>query len=229
MNLLALDTSTDACTSALSWQGQVLSRHRISPRRHADTILDDIRDLLAEVGASPTQLDGIAVGKGPGSFTGVRIAAGVAQGLAFAADLPVAPVSSLRIMAAGLAGASQGRPVAVAVDARLGEVYCGFYRATPADPASILAPDRLMKPNDVQPPETADAWFGAGSGFTVFGEELARSCPCAQVQTLCYPNALDLVALGELVLRGGQGVAAADAVPAYLREKVALTAAERHS
>ncbi len=229
MNILALDTSTEACTSALSWCGDVLGRHHISPRQHAKLILGDIRSLLAEAGVSLNQLDGIAMGKGPGSFTGVRIAAGVAQGLAFAADLPVAPVSSLRAMAAGAAGLSRGRPVAVIIDARLGEAYCGFYQSTASDPAAVLIPDRLAKPRDIQWPDTIADWLGVGSGFSVFGDELKHLCPCIEVLPRRHPNAVDLLALGESALNAGQGVAAADALPAYLRDKVAFTISERNS
>ncbi len=129
MKLLAIDTSTDACSAALWLNGEVRQRYQVAPREHGQLILPMIESLLAEAGLALTQLDTLAFGRGPGGFTGVRIANSVIQGLAFGADLPVVPISSLAALAQG-AYTEMGTPqILAAIDARIGEVYWGAYRA----------------------------------------------------------------------------------------------------
>ena len=123
MKLLALDTATEACSAAVLADGEVLERYELAPRRHAALILPMIESVLAEAGLEISQLDAIAVGRGPGAFTGVRIAIGIAQGIAFAADLPVALVSTLAALALGTARDTGATRIAAALDARMGEIY----------------------------------------------------------------------------------------------------------
>ena len=124
MKILALDTSTEACSAALLIDTEIHQRYEVAPREHGALILPMIETLLSEAGCAPTQLDALAFGRGPGAFVGVRIATGVAQGIAFAADLPVIPVSSLAAMAQSVEHGN----VYSAIDARMNEVYWGAYR-----------------------------------------------------------------------------------------------------
>src|SRR5688572_20199128 len=125
MKLLALETATDACSAALWIDGAILGRYRLAPREHARLILPMCEELLAEAGIELAQLDGIGVGRGPGSFTGVRIACSAAQGLAYALDIPVSPVSTLAALAQGTMEEWDARCVLSALDARMGEIYFG--------------------------------------------------------------------------------------------------------
>ena len=127
MKILALDTATEACSAALLIDGEIRERFEIAPRAHARLLLPMLEDLLAEAGLKPAQLDAIAFGRGPGSFTGLRIAASVAQGIAFAADLPVLPVSTLAALAWPALRAARADQVFAAIDARMGEIYCAGF------------------------------------------------------------------------------------------------------
>src|SRR6185503_4238342 len=129
MNLLAIDTATENCSAALLCGGQLLERSELAPRRHAELILPMIDSLLAEAGLSRRSLDGIAVGRGPGAFTGVRLAISVAQGMALGLDVPVVPVSSLAALA--LDAPDNGAAILACIDARMGEVYTGTFRRMP--------------------------------------------------------------------------------------------------
>ncbi|MGB5065729.1 MAG: tRNA (adenosine(37)-N6)-threonylcarbamoyltransferase complex dimerization subunit type 1 TsaB, partial [Candidatus Competibacter sp.] len=145
MKLLALDTATDACSAAVWVDGVVHERYELAPRRHAALILPMIEAVLAEAGLRPAQLDAVAFGRGPGAFTGVRIAVGIAQGIAFAADLPVVPVSTLAALALGVGRETGHARLAVALDARMSEVYWGTYVVT-ADDAELLGEERVCAP-----------------------------------------------------------------------------------
>ena len=138
--LLAIETSTPACSAALSIDGVVIERYALAPRQHAVLILPMIESLLLEAGISVAQLDALAFGRGPGSFTGVRIAASVIQGIAFAADLPVLPVSTLATLALGGMRITDKTQVMAALDARKSEIYWGCYTAA-EDGAVVLHED----------------------------------------------------------------------------------------
>jgi len=155
MKLLALDTATDACSAAVWVDGVVHERYELAPRRHAALILPMIEAVLAEVGLRPAQLDAVAFGRGPGAFTGVRIAVGIAQGIAFAADLPVVPVSTLAAVALGVGRETGYARLAVALDARMSEVYWGTYAVT-ADDAELLGEERVCAPAAVTAPAGDD-------------------------------------------------------------------------
>ncbi|MFZ4702392.1 MAG: tRNA (adenosine(37)-N6)-threonylcarbamoyltransferase complex dimerization subunit type 1 TsaB, partial [Candidatus Methylumidiphilus sp.] len=128
MKLLSLETSTEACSAALYLDGEITERYQLAPQQHNKLILPMIQSLLAEADLKLHQLDALAFGRGPGSFTGVRIAAGIVQGLAFGADLPVAPVSTLAAMAQEVFAESDSQYALPCIDARMGEVYWGVYR-----------------------------------------------------------------------------------------------------
>lgn len=220
MKLLALETATEACSAAVWVDGAVLERYEWAPRRHATLILPMIESVLAEAGSSVIQLDAIAVGRGPGAFTGVRIAVGIAQGIAFAADLPVAPVSTLAALALGAARATGHTRVATALDARMGEVYWGVYAIAGAD-AEPLGEERCCAPEAVIAPP--GEWFGAGSGWAAHADTLARCLAANGWQGDCYPRAGDVARLAAVPSRRGEWVAAEQALPVYLRDRVAAS------
>ena len=249
MNLLALDTATEACSAALLHDGRVAAREEIAPRRHGELILPMIDELLAAAGLRPARLDAIAFGRGPGAFTGVRIAAGVAQGLAYAADLPVIPVSSLAALAQAavpqLAApeaaspqsisppvASADRPPAsppaanadatilAAMDARLGEVYCCQYRIA-ADLVRPLGAETVVKPDQVAP-DTARPIFGIGSGWDAYAQILQTQCrpQYRGHRPQAYPSAAHILPLALPEYQAGNLRPPQEAVPVYLRNRV---------
>lgn len=217
MKLLALDTSTEACTVAVSIDGRALERFSVGGN-HSEQILPMVQELLAEAGASLRALDAIVFGRGPGSFTGLRIAAGVTQGLAFGADRPVVPVSSLAVLAQG----QSADRVLAAFDARMQQVYWGAYERGPGGLVELKGEESVLAPADVPKPETAD-WLGAGSGWDRYHQALlARVADAVTAwRPNCYPHAADLARLGEAAVRAGHTVAPDQAAPIYIRDDVA--------
>lgn len=179
--------------------------------------------LLGEAGIRLAQCDGIAFGMGPGSFTGVRIACGVTQGLALGANLPVAGVCTLEALAE-VSGRSR---VIAALDARMGEIYHAAYEKDGEGWAALSAPS-LCKPGDA-PPLPGNDWFGAGSGFAAHGVALQQRY-AGQLQAVdgtAIPQAAAIAVLGAAQFASGRGADAAQALPLYLRDKVALKTSER--
>lgn len=216
--LLALDTATEACSVALLHDGKVLSHYEVIPRLHAQKLLPMIRDLLAEAGISLSAVDAIAFGRGPGAFTGVRIAIGVVQGLAFALERPVLPVSNLALLAQRAYREHGAVQVAAAIDARMDEVYWGCYRET-AGEMRLAGAEAVLPPEQVRLPGDASGdWFGAGTGWG-YAERIAVAVS-GQDATL-LPHALDLLTLAQFAWQRGEGIAADLAQPVYLRDKVA--------
>ncbi len=223
MRVLALDTSTEYCSVALWQDGVIVERCELAGQKHSEMLIAMIDALLKDTGVKLNQCDGIAFGKGPGSFTGVRIACGAAQGLAFGANLPVAGMCTLQ----ALAEASGKSRVIAALDARMGEIYHAAYQkqnnvwATESEPC-------LCKPQDA-PPVSGKDWFGVGSGFAMYGEALnARYAgQLIGVNGAAVPQALTIAILGAAQFALGHGVDAAEALPLYLRDKVALKTSER--
>ncbi|WP_295477167.1 tRNA (adenosine(37)-N6)-threonylcarbamoyltransferase complex dimerization subunit type 1 TsaB [uncultured Pseudomonas sp.] len=216
--LLALDTATEACSVALLHDGKVLSHYEVAPRLHAQKLLPMIQDLLAQAQLPRSALDAIAFGRGPGAFTGVRIAIGVVQGLAFALDRPVLPVSNLAALAQRALREQGASQVAAAIDARMDEVYWGCYRASEgemrlAGQEAVLPPEQVALPIDAAGP-----WFGAGTGWG-YAPRLPVSLSGCDASML--PDAQDLLALATFAWHRGEAVAADDAQPVYLRDKVA--------
>ncbi len=222
MKLLAIDTSTEACSAALLISGEVRERHEIAPREHARLILPMLESLLAEAGLKLSQLDALAFGCGPGGFTGVRIATGVIQGLAFGADLPVAPVSSLAALAQGTYRETGAQQILSAIDARISEVYWGAYRAGDAGHVTLEGDETVCAPQHVPLPVGAD-WFGAGSGWAAY--ETALQTRLGGAAYTCdgqrYPRAYDVALLGAGIYQRGLAVSAEQVLPVYLRDEVA--------
>ena len=187
-----------------------------------------VRDLLAEADADLRSLDAVAFGRGPGSFTGVRIATGVAQGLGFAADLPLVAVSSLRALAQGVARTADVPRVLSAFDARMDEVYWGAFARQSGGLMELLGEERVCTPSTVPRPGGPGQWLGAGEGWAVHDVALrARMGPqLSGVVADCYPSALDVLALGADALSQGLACAAVEARPVYLRDQVTRTQAQ---
>lgn len=222
MKLLALDTATEACSAALYIDGAVEARHELAPRGHAQLILPMIDALLGAAGLSPAALDAVAFGRGPGAFTGLRIAAGVAQGIAFGADRPVVPVSSLAALAQGMYRERGARHVLAAVDARIGEVYFAAYEAGADGLVTLRGGECVAPPAAVPLPEGGD-WHGAGTGWEAYAEALQARLRghVAAVEARRHPHAHDVALLAAAAYGRGEVVAAELAVPVYLRDEVA--------
>jgi tRNA threonylcarbamoyladenosine biosynthesis protein TsaB len=223
MKLLALETSTEACSAALSVDGDVTERYQLAPQQHNKLILPMIESLLAAVGLHLNQMDALAFGRGPGSFTGVRIAAGVVQGLAFGADLPVAPVSTLAAMAQAVFAETQSRYAFPCIDARMGEVYWGVYRRAEKGSAECVGHEAVADAARVEFPEEAEG-YGIGSGWGTYATALRERVGGGRVHGVLdgrFPRACWVARLGAGVFQRGECVMAEDAQPVYLRDKVA--------
>ena len=223
MKLLAIETATEACSVALLIDGEVRERFEIAPRRHTDLVLPWADELLAEAGLARTQLDAIAVGRGPGAFTGVRLAVALAQGMALALDRPVLPVSTLAALAWPARGASS---VLAAIDARMGEVYLGWFRAE-GEGLHAIGPEWMAAPAQVD--VDAAALIGVGTGFAAAEGALAEALLSKLVacDPTALPHAADLARIAALDFAAGRAIAPDALEPAYLRDKVALTLAEQ--
>jgi tRNA threonylcarbamoyladenosine biosynthesis protein TsaB len=218
LNLLALDTSTEYCSVALLRDDVLALREDRAIQRHSEMILPMIEDLLAASGLALAQLDGIAFGAGPGSFTGLRIACGVAQGLAYGAGLPVVPVGTLAALAQ-----EAGRPKVIAcLDARMGEIYHAAYRHDGGHWMEIAAPG--VGPAHAAPAVDGDGWFGCGNGFAVYADALSARYgrQLEGVAAGLHPHARSIARLAVPVLAAGRGLPAEQAAPIYVRDKVAL-------
>ena len=240
MRILALDTSTEYCSVALWQDGVVVERCELAGQKHSEMLVAMLDALLHEAAVKLGQLDGIAFGKGPGSFTGVRIACGVTQGLALGANLPVVGVCTLE----ALAEASGKSRVIAALDARMGEIYHAVYERQ-HDAWTTVSEPCLCKPEDapkvgnllsakanaeLTPPSVSGGdWFGVGSGFATYGVALGKRYAGRLVGTegAAVPQAAAIAALGAAQFALGRGVDAAQALPLYLRDKVALKTSER--
>ena len=217
--LLALDTATEACAVALLHNGQVFSRYAVIPRLHAQRILPMISEVLTEAGIAKTAIEAIAFGRGPGAFTGLRIAVGVVQGLAFALKIPVLPVSDLAAIAQRACREHGAKQVAVAIDARMGEVYWGCYGLVNGE-VCLQGVEAVLAPEQAQLPRTAQGdWFAAGTGWLAYAERIAVPVYADDAQLL--PHAEDILTLAQGMWQRGEAISAQDAQPIYLRDQVA--------
>ena len=220
MKLLAIETSSDVGTVALLAEENLEQQRIASPREQTERILPMIGELLATAGVPLEDLDGIAFGRGPGSFTGLRVAAAVAQGLGLAVNLPLLPVSSLAAMAQGLWRTEGQERSLVCIDARMGEVYWGAYEVREGL-SELVGAEHLSEPGAVA---WADAgnWGAVGNGFDVYAKLLATVIGQARsVQPAFHPSATDLLPQALADLRGGRTQRAEEATPVYLRDETA--------
>ena len=221
MKLLAIDTSEDACSAALCVGDEILERFEIAPRRHSELILPMMDDLLAEAGLSLGGLDALAFARGPGSFTGVRIATSIIQGVALGADLAVVPVSSLQALAQGARRVHGAGQVLSALDARMREVYWGAYRADDAGIMTVVVNEAVCAPGEVTVPE-GSGWFGAGSAWGAYADVLSARCGISTPHDSdARVHAQDVGQVAKSVFAEGGAVAAEQALPVYLRDEVA--------
>jgi len=220
--ILAIEAATEACSAALLIDDTVQERFAIAPRQHVALLLPFVESLLADAGIRPGALDAIAFGRGPGSFTGVRIAAGMTQGIAFGADLPVIPVSTLAALAQGAVREQAVTDVLAALDARMQEVYWGAFRCDHEGLVAGVDEERVCAPEAVECPQQVD-WTGAGSGWATYSEVLAQRCavPAAAVYAQQQPHAADVARLAARALAQGETLAPEQAIPVYLRNNVA--------
>jgi tRNA threonylcarbamoyladenosine biosynthesis protein TsaB len=232
MNLLALDTSTEACSVALSVAGKVSVREVEVPRGHAELLLPMVDELLGEAGIALTDLDAIAFARGPGSFTGVRLAASVVQGLAFGAGLPVVPVSTLAAVALRALETArheglEPEEIWVCNDARMGEVYHAVFAVR--DLAQAAAKAASIVESVSAPTVVAERWgsrsvrglaIGAGHGFRAY-PDLAAAPGLANVYPNLLPRAREVLALAMPAVEAGLGVDPTQALPIYVRDEVA--------
>ena len=223
MNLLAIEAATERLSLAVGVAGVVRERTLDAGQRHAELVLGEIDLLLAAAGLHVGDLDGIAYGAGPGSFTGLRIACGVVQGLAAARALPVVGVGTL----AAIAETASSARVVACLDARMGEVYHAAYEKQ-HDRLHEVIPPSLHRPEAVPLPEGV-GWTGCGPGFAAYRERLAlrHGSRLAAVDPAIFPSAAAVVRLAAPRFAAGEGVAAAAALPVYLRDRVALKTSER--
>ncbi|WP_240099872.1 tRNA (adenosine(37)-N6)-threonylcarbamoyltransferase complex dimerization subunit type 1 TsaB [Thermomonas flagellata] len=225
MNLLAFETATEACSVALYVAGEVRERFAVAPRRHAELALPWAEALLAEAGLARRQLDAIAFGRGPGAFTGVRLAVAIAQGLALGLERPLLPVSTL----AALALQAEGPRRLAAIDARMGEVYLGAF-GWDGHALQPLAAEQVAAPAAVALP-AGEGWHGAGTGFAVAGGALGArmGARLRAAAAAALPHAADVARLAAAAFARGEALPPEQAEPAYLRNDVALTLAEQQA
>ncbi len=221
MKLIAVEAATEACSAALLLDGEVAERFEIAPRQHTQLILPMVDQLLAEAELRLTDLDGLAFGRGPGAFTGVRIATGVIQGLAFAADLPVAPISTLAAMAKGQYQIDAQQNILTAIDARMREIYWAGYRFSDAGEMEEFIAEQVIAAANAPLPESGE-WIGLGSGWQSDGETLNSRLGTRLISSDAsrLPHAADIALLAAPVIERGEGVSAANALPIYLRDQV---------
>lgn len=235
--ILALDTATENCSVALILGDTLYTRSAIAPRDHTKKILPFVDEVLKEAGIKLQDLDAIAFGQGPGSFTGVRIGIGIAQGLAFGAGVPLIGISTLKAMAQAGFRLYQAEQVAASIDARMSEVYWAQYSrqengdwqaagfevttedGTLTQQEMVIAPNVLLDLAQAQDAQSTD-WLQAGTGWQTYADELAGLSIQTTASDVLYPEAQDMAFLAQFAWQNGEAVDASQAQPTYLRDKV---------
>ncbi len=232
MNLLAVDTATEACSAALMIDGRILTRFDVAGRTHTEQLMPMVLGLMAEAGISFTQLDAYVCGVGPGSFAGVRIGVGYVKGLALAVDRPVLGVSSLAMLAAPALRAMPEARVIAAIDARMDEIYLAQFRADAHGQPQLIGAEQVCPPQRASI-QAADGGpiVGVGTGWQRYGAELQQVLQLRpeQVDAQALPMAESALHLALPVLEAGGGLNADALQPVYLRNKVALTLVEQQA
>ena len=232
MKLLAFETATEACSVAVHVDGHIIERHEVAPRKHAEYALPWAEALLAEAGIKRSQLDAIAISRGPGAFTGVRLAIAIAQGIALALDKPMVAVSTLQVIAASVPPANAGegtkQRILAAIDARMGEVYVGAFERN-GDALLALSNETVCAPQAVTLPDDLGGWHAVGTGFSAVDGALALhlGSQLTSIDASVLPHAADVARLAVAAYARGEAVAPERVEPAYLRNNVALTLEEQ--
>jgi tRNA threonylcarbamoyladenosine biosynthesis protein TsaB len=220
--ILALETSTELASAALLHGEQMFARESSGAQTHSQTILPMVQGLLAQAGITLNQCDAIAFGAGPGSFTGVRTACGIAQGLAFGADLPVIPIVTLQAMAQACRQATGAVDVLALLDARMDELYWARYRFSetwhPVVEPSLSPASVIVSPENT---------MICGNGIAVYSASSGLQLPIDKIHPQIMPHAREVAQLARIEFAANRMIAARDAQPIYLRNKVAMTTAER--
>lgn len=219
LKVLALDTSTEACSAALSFNDEIISQYQVVPRQHTYLILPMLQSLLDTAGMLFADLDAIAFGRGPGSFTGVRIAASVAQAIAFAHDLPVVPISTLQALAQNAYRESQTKNIIAAIDARMNEIYWGAYQLSEKNIMLPIAAEAVCSPAAIEI-NYENNFVGVGSGWDSYYTIMQNEINVETWLPQRYPHAHDIAVLAHLDFREGKAMSAEQALPIYLRDKV---------
>ena len=221
MKILAIDTATEACSAALYIDGEITSEYKLAPREHTQLILPMVDRLLSDAGVVINQLDALSFARGPGAFTGVRIATGVIQGLSYAAEIPVVPVSTLASIAAGVYLQYGHQHVLTAIDARMGEVYWGAYHVD--DKSVELVDVELVSSVENLPELKSENWVGAGTGWSEYNDLLQTKFPINKdlIYADYLPSAETIVKLAVQDFKAGKQMSAHQAQPVYLRDNVA--------
>ncbi len=227
MNILALDTCTECCSAALLYQGKVYEQVVMTQRGHSDLILGMMDTLFEQAACSVAEVEAIAFGRGPGSFTGVRVGVGVAQGIAFARELPVIAISSLAAVAQGAADVLDFDNIAVANDARMGEVYSACYRREKGT-VKLVGAEQVCPPNKFIASEKGK-WAGVGTAWGVYQDILQQnfSDNLSQMSVEHYPTANNIIKLAQVEVEAGRLLSAEQAIPVYLRDDVAKKKGEQ--
>lgn len=222
MRLLAIDTATEACSVAVQTPEGVFERWVEAPREHGDRVLGMVDAVLEEAGIVAVDLDVIAFGRGPGAFTGVRIATALVQGMAAALDRPVVPVSTLAAIAQGVHRRTGHRRVLAALDARMGEVYWGAWALDDGGVMRAADEECVASPAAVPLP-SGRGWVGAGTGWARYEDILTGRVGDALEACLGHalPAARDLLPAATAAYAAGEAVPAERALPVYLRDRVA--------
>lgn len=221
MNLLAIDASTEACSVAILKDNQVLSDFELCPQSHSVVLLPMVDKLLAKAGAKLSDFDALVYGRGPGSFTGVRIGIGVAQGLAFAADLPTIGISTMQAMAQQAFEQEGQAKVSVAIDARMSEVYCGQWQANEHGLMTLVGEEQVLPPQQfAESLGQEDSHYGAGTGWQAYQEAFQPHCANLESISVMYPNAQFMLALAQQEFLAGKALPAEQAQPVYVRDTV---------
>lgn len=224
--ILAIDTSSEACSASLLINNQAITRFEITPQAHTDRILPMCDELLVEAQLNLGQLDAIGFSRGPGSFTGLRIGAGVAQGLAYSKDLPVINISSLEALATSVSRNSENIYVIAAIDARMQEIYWSQYCVDSDHNVSSLGDELLSKPEDIHSNLVGNA-IGVGSGWILYQESLKnrfKSLNFDHIYSKQLVSAEEIAFLAANKYANGQWHSAEAAVPVYLRNNIAQKA-----
>ena len=224
MKLLAIDTSTEACSVALRVGSDLLHLDEVCPQQHSKRVLPMVQQLLTDSGLTLQQLDGIVFGRGPGSFTGVRIGVGVTQGLAFGADIPVYGVSTLAAMAQAAYRLHGAKQVVSAIDARMAEIYLGFFALDEKLLMQEVGVEIAIKPTALNDCPLNGDCVGVGTGWQTYREPMLSWLAAAGVvqisDEILYPSAQDMLALAVPAFASGKFVAAELAEPVYVRDEV---------
>lgn len=217
MKILAIDAATEACSVALKIGDEVISKYEIAPQQHSQKLLPFVDEILAQGEVKLAKLDAIAFGRGPGSFTGVRIGVSVTQGLAFGADLPVVGISNLAAMAQQAIEQEQAQQVVAAIDARMSEVYFAVFD-NKNGLAAPVSKEIVRKPELLEPMNLSQA-HAVGTGWQTYESILADKFTCKK-SDIALPSAEFILPLAEMELKNGNGVSAELAQPNYVRDEV---------